>query len=415
MGAALLVLAAIIAVQAAPQAEAIIREIRIHGNVVLSDADVTTMAGVKIGDPLTPTTVDEVTARLKSSSRFESIDVRTRYRSLDMTEAALVIVVHEKAGTKPGDVHPPGTWSRVKSRVMFLPIIGYNDGLGFTYGGRFSTSNLLGIGERLSVPLTWGGNKQAALEFERTFKRGPISRVFASGRIWQRENLFYNIDETRKDVTARAERQFLQFFRAGTDVSHGSIDFGDLSDAISTFGADLRFDTRNDPAFPSNSVFVSEGWSALWVDRLDTKVNRYRTDARGYLRIVRQLVLAARAQYDTADAPLPPYERYLAGGSPTIRGYDAGSVAGDKRLVTSAELRLPLTSVLTGARLGVDAFFDAGKVANSGDPVSAAPWRRGSGGGFFLIAAIVKANLDFAYGSDAGGGFHAHLTAGFTF
>lgn len=418
MGAALLVLAALVAAQPAPASSGTVREIRIHGNAVLSDTEVLAIAGVKIGDPLTAATVGDVTARLASSGRFESIDVRTRYRSLDMTEVALVIVVHEKPGSRSGaqpGSGPPGPWARVRSRVMFLPIVGYNDGLGLTYGGRFSTSNMLGLGERLSVPLTWGGTKQAALEFERTFESGPITRVFASGRIWQRENLFYTTDDTRKDVSARVERQFGRFVRAGAGVTRGDVDFGDLSDAITTFGADLRFDTRNDPAFPSNSVFLSQGWSGLWVDRLDGRINRYRSDARGYVRVVRQMVLALRAQYDSADAPLPPYERYLAGGSPTIRGYRAQSFAGDKRLVTSAELRLPLTSVLSGARLGVDAFFDAGKVADVGQPVRDARWRRGSGGGLFLIAAIVKANLDLAYGADEAGGVHVHLTAGFTF
>ena len=34
---------------------------------------------------------------------------------------------------------------RVKSRLMFLPIITYADGYGFTYGGRVSTVDLLGL------------------------------------------------------------------------------------------------------------------------------------------------------------------------------------------------------------------------------------------------------------------------------
>jgi outer membrane protein assembly factor BamA len=414
MGAAVVVLAAFLAAQPQAAAGSTIREVRVHGNAVLSDADIVALSGLNVGDAVTAATLDEVTAKLKASARFESIDVRLRYRSLDMTEVAVIIVVHEKPGTRP-DTGPPGPWDHVKSRVMFLPILTYHDGLGFTYGGRFSTSNLLGIHERLSVPLTWGGTRQAALEFERTFSAGPITRLFASGRIWQRENLFYATDDTRKDVSARAERQFGRFVRAGADIMRGRVDFGDLSDGVTTFGADVRFDSRNDPAFPSNSVFLSGGWSALQVDSLDGNVNRYRTDARGYLRLIRQLVLAIRAQYDTADAPLPPYERYLAGGSPTIRGYDAQSFSGDRRLLTSAELRYPLTSVLSGARLGVDAFFEAGKVADHGEAIGTAAWRRGAGGGLFLIAAIVKANLDFGYGTGDEGGFHVHLTAGFTF
>ena len=34
--------------------------------------------------------------------------------------------------------------------------------------------------------------------------------------------------------------------------------------------------------------------------------------------------------------------------------------------VTSAELRVPITSVLSGAKLGVTAFMDAGKAFNVG-------------------------------------------------
>ena len=60
---------------------------------------------------------------------------------------------------------------------MFLPIVSFADGYGFTYGGRVSTVDLLGIDERLSVPLTWGGTRRAALEFERPFKSGPLTRI----------------------------------------------------------------------------------------------------------------------------------------------------------------------------------------------------------------------------------------------
>ena len=63
---------------------------------------------------------------------------------------------------------------------MFLPILNYADGYGFTYGGRISAQGMLGMGERLSVPLTWGGTRRAALEFERTFKSGPLTRIESS-------------------------------------------------------------------------------------------------------------------------------------------------------------------------------------------------------------------------------------------
>ncbi len=59
---------------------------------------------------------------------------------------------------------------------MFLPIINYTDGYGFTYGGLISAKDTLGMGERISVPLTWGGTRRAALEIDRPFKSGPLTR-----------------------------------------------------------------------------------------------------------------------------------------------------------------------------------------------------------------------------------------------
>jgi hemolysin activation/secretion protein len=137
-------------------------------------------------------------------------------------------------------------------------------------------------------------------------------------------------------------------------------------------------------------------------------------DTRGYLRIVRQNVLAARAQYFTSSATLPPYERLLLGGSPTLRGFRAGAFDGDQMLLTSLEVRTPLTSVISGARLGLTVFGDAAKVTNHGQKIADAPWRRSAGAGIFMIASVIRVNLDVAHGFD-GGGTRVHLASGFSF
>jgi outer membrane protein insertion porin family len=147
---------------------------------------------------------------------------------------------------------------------------------------------------------------------------------------------------------------------------------------------------------------------------LPDRVNRYTTDARGYLRVYRQTVFAARAQYVAADAPLPPYERLLMGGSSTVRGFRTGTFDGDRLLATSAELRSPITSVLSGAKLGVTVFADAGKVWDFGGRASAAEWRRGVGAGVFIIASLFRINFDVAHGLKTGD-TRLHLSSGFTF
>jgi hypothetical protein len=397
-----------------------IREIRVHGNAAVTDADVVKLAGVAVGDPLTPESLQLVEKRLKDSDRFETIEVRKRYRSIDdPTDVALVLVVHER----PGVTSAPGgggitkasrPWHRaITDRFMFFPILSYEDGYGFTYGARFSTVDLLGWGERLSTPLTWGGTKRAAIEFERTFKTGPLTRVFSSFGIWNRENPHFEIDDQRVELRGRAERQFLHMVRVGVDASRSSVSFGQLDDQIWTFGTNAVFDTRGDPAFPGNAVLLGAGWSQLNVRGQET-INRYNTDARGYLRVVRQAVVAARAQYFTSDATLPPYERLLLGGPSNLRGFGTGTFDGDRMIVTSAELRVPITSVIHGAKFGVDVFTDASKVADVGTSLGDVTWRRGAGAGIFVIAPLVKINVDVAHGFD-GGGTRVTLGTGFSF
>ena len=89
-------------------------------------------------------------------------------------------------------------------------------------------------------------------------------------------------------------------------------------------------------------------------------------DARGYLGLVRQTVLAVRAQSVTASRALPPFEQQLLGGMASLRGYDVGSQVGDNLAAMSAELLMPITSPLSLARLGVKLFADTGTVYAAG-------------------------------------------------
>lgn len=405
----------------------IVGEIRVHGNAFLQDDEVLKLAGVAVGDAIDGGSVEEIRRRLRGSGKFESVEVRKRYRSLtSTTDVALVLVVHERPGVT--SVASSGSiatrpFRRLTSRLLFLPIVSYADGYGFTYGGRVSTVDLLGAGERLSMPLTWGGTKRAALELERTFKRGPLTRIESSVAVWKRENPRFELNDKRVELKGRAERQFGRLFRAGVGASRSSVDFGEFDDRLWTIGATGTFDTRGDPTFPGNAVLLSAGWTSLHFSPRGTagaptapseRVTRYDTDARGYLRLLGQAVAAGRVHYTAADAALPPYERLLLGGSSTLRGFRTGAFDGDRMLITSAEVRLPITSVLSGAKLGVSVFADAGQVWNVGASRADADWHRGVGAGVFLIAPLVAINLDVARGLKTGG-TRVHLSSGFTF
>lgn len=130
--------------------------------------------------------------------------------------------------------------------------------------------------------------------------------------------------------------------------------------------------------------------------------------------MIGQSVVAGRVHYATADRRLPLYERWLFGGAANLRGFRPGAFDGDRLLGLSAELRVPITSVMNGVKLGATGFFDAGSVTEAGQPIADGVWHRGVGGGLFLIASLAKINLDVARGLKTGA-TRIHLSSGFNF
>ncbi len=411
-------------------AQEIVREIRVHGNAAIADAEVLKIAGIALDSPLAADAVSTIEKRLKDSGWFETVQVRKRFRSInDPTDVAIVLVVHERPSVRVSQTTgapKKDPFHVLKRRTMFLPILSYADGYGFTYGARFTWNDLLGLGERISTPLTWGGTRKAAVELERNFKRGPLTRVLTSGAIYQRENPAFNLgdeedgtDDQRLEVRGRAERHFAHILFTGIEASRAQVEFGPQPTVQQwTLGADAAIDTRGDPAFPGNAVYLFAGWNALnllegFDEGTADRINRYTLDGRGYLRLFGQPVLAGRAYYRTADAPLPLHERWLIGGSSSLRGFRTGSFTGDETLAGSAELRIPITSVINGAKLGVNIFMDAAKTVEYSGSLKDARWEKSAGAGVFLIASIIKLNLDVAKAFD--GGTRVHLSSGFTF
>ena len=201
---ALLALAGTAAAQSEPAQAGRLAEIRIHGNHTTPDDDVLKILGLTIGQMVEDAAIEAAAERLRKSGLFEQVEVRKRYRSLEPGgDIALVVVVQEfplpdAAIPGPAILKPI---KRLWNSGMFLPILRYDDGYGFTYGARISAVDWPARGNRFSVPLSWGGTKRAALEYERTRSTGPFDRIFATASVSRRTNPFYEIDEEREEVS----------------------------------------------------------------------------------------------------------------------------------------------------------------------------------------------------------------------
>ena len=151
----------------APIAAETVAEIRIHGNLSLPDAEVVALTGVTLGDAAGPDLEKTVRQRLEASGRFETVDVRRRYRSLTATDqVALVIVVRERPGARFSNP-VMRAFAAAGRRLMVAPLLDHREGYGVAYGALTSFVDTFGPGSRLSVPATWGGHKRIALEMER--------------------------------------------------------------------------------------------------------------------------------------------------------------------------------------------------------------------------------------------------------
>lgn len=392
-----------------------IADIRVQGNTLTSDEEVRQLAGVEIGMPVGPSTIQEITARLRAAKRFERVDVLKRFASIaDPTQVSLVIIVNEgpvhiEVSDEPG--HPTRVVRNRGPGLLFLPIVDGEDGYGITYGTRIAWRDRVGARSHLSFPLTWGGDKRAAVEFNKKVEHGLLERVFAGASIARRENPFFNADDSRRRVWLRGEKDVARFVRAGGSAGWQQASFLGARESFSHAGADITLDTRLDPILPRNALYARAS-----IERLELDVgslNRTQLEGRGYVGLVGQTTLALRALREDASRPLPLYLESLLGGTANLRGFRTGTAAGDTLVSGSVEVVAPLTSPLRIARLGVSVFADAGTVYREGEGLAGRSFRQGYGGSVWLTAAFLRLNIAVAHG--VGASTRVHVGGGVSF
>jgi outer membrane protein assembly factor BamA len=405
-------------VQGQAQAPEKITEVRVHGNHTTPDTDILQISGLAAGVEPTEARLKDAEQKLRSSRRFEGVELRKRYLSItDPSQVLVMIVVDEHPAVSATDL-TPGPLKKLRAMQMWLPILKHDDGYGFTYGARLAFKDSIGDRSRLSVPMTWGGERRIGLDAERSFD-GPISVVRGGVSLYRRVNPHFELPDRRTEARVEADKLFTPWLRAGVGARVANVEFGPDYDARhSAAGFHTVLDTRIDPSFPRNAIHTQIGWERLFfgdsafAEAADRSAGRWNTDARGYVGLG-NLVVALRAQLIKADGSLPFPEQSLLGGSGTVRGYRTGHRAGDNIFASSAELRIPLNSPLTFGRFGLKAFVDAGTAWNTGARWDDEPFDRGIGGGVYMGGGPFIIDLDIA--KPRTGNVRAHFGMGVTF
>ena len=403
-----------IALFAAQPAERVV-DIRVQGNTLTSDADIVQMANVSPGTEVTPTLIAEITARLKKAGHFERVEVVKRYASIaDLSQVLLVIIVDEgRVTVRPmKDGQPARAVRRRGPALMFLPLLGYPEGYGFTYGALVTMPNMAGPRTRLSVPLTWGGERRAGAEFEKRLDTQRITRFVFNGTLIDRENPAYDKSDVRQQVSVRGEREIVRALRVGAWTGFDHVSFGGDESRLVRLGVDAALDTRVDPMLSRNAVYVRGA-----VERQDILDGgaplRTLVDANGYIGGPGPSTIVVRAYRNGANDPVPAYSKVLLGRDSTLRGVPAGVAAGDSTAAGTIELRVPVSSPLNIAKFGVRGFVDAATVYDAGEHLADQHFDRSIGGGVWVTFTVIRVALDVA--RDSRGTTRVLLNSGLLF
>jgi hypothetical protein len=364
--------------------------------------------------------------------RFASITDPTKVLVLIQVDEGPVRVERPDVGvTVPNVPRPPSARPTVVRRsrfnMMFVPILGAEDGYGFTYGAQFAFAGHRTPRRRVVVPASWGGDKRIGAEYQQEFLSRFAPRMRTGTMLQRRTHPFYalrqssgrperesrgddNADRTR--VWGRAEWPLLRDVRTGAELAWQSSSLaGEKIDARS-IGADVIVDTRVDPLMPHNAIFVRAAIERLRFSSSNTAM-RTEIDANGYVGLYRGTIVALRAVREDFSRPAPAFYKSLLGGSRNLRGFRAGRAVGDTLVAGSIELRIPATSPLRMARFGYSVFMDAGTTYDKGLRFRDQKLERGVGAGIWLTAPLFRFSAAIARG--IGSGMRVHIGAGLTF
>ena len=388
-------------------------DLRVHGNQSLSDAEVTEIAGVAVGDVVDAAALDAVTRRLEESGRFESVEVRKRYRSLTATDRiALVIVVQERPGAS---IANPllRSLAGLAREAMFLPILGYEEGYGLTYGARATIVDTWGSGVRLSTPVTWGGDRRAALEAERALPGRIVDRVRAGASRARRQHPTFGVDDDRTRAWVALDRRLPGGVRVSAESGREAVRFGGRDETLTRSVLSVAYGGVSG-GFPRDTVEASAAIERIVLAGAVEPLVRPRFDVQAFKGVGGQAVLAARVRYAGATGALPRFEQTLLGGGGMLRGWEVGARVDDRVLAASLELRIPIGSPLSAGNAGIRIFYDTGAAYGARKPVSEVRFLKGAGAGLFLLAPL-GARLDFDVAHDFAGGVRLHFGAGVRF
>ena len=417
---------------------AYIEKVKIQGNTRTRDIVIRRELNLYPGERFDGTKLRKSKDRLSNLGYFEDVSF-----DIEDTESYdrknLLIQVKE---AKTGSFSFGGGFSTIDQLVGFIQIEQRN----FDF---MNWPTFTGAGQYISLRAEAGSTKNnLVLSFTEPWLFDyPISGgfdLFLTEKD-KEEDVGRAYDEGHKGGVLRFGKRFGEYVSGGVSYRLEQVKIDNLDtnvssalqaeagkNTVSTLGFTLKRDTRDSQFSPTTGFVVGGGFDiaggALGGDK---DFYRVSTNASYYVPLHFKSVLEFRGRagwvdsYDDSSS-VPIFERFFAGGSTTIRGYeergvgplDPGTndpVGGESMLIANIEYTIPIIEFI---KLAV--FFDSGNVWGEIEDFGSGGFKSGMGVGARIKTPIGPINLDYGYPlndepgeEDRSGKFYFSVSRGF--
>jgi outer membrane protein assembly complex protein YaeT len=378
----------------------LVGQILISGNTLTRDNYIKRASGLnEYNSPYNPEDILEGQRKLYATGLFRHVDVVALDR--DTGELRTVLIQIEEA--KP---------------IVFSPGIGIKEYAGPRITLDVSHNNIRGGARALGARLRLGLYEQ---QFQTTYHEPRLFNHesldgYATLTIENRNHVAYKSNDiefslqVRKRLSATKNLLFTASYQT-VNLKDITATFGrrfpDLEGIIqiARVGASYVTDSRDDPLDPTRGIFTTSTFQiaskALGseVDFLSlfNQTTYQKKSGVGILALSNRI--GWKVPYgDTLDLPIT--ERYFAGGSTTLRGFDvdeAGPPGGGQLLtIENVEYRVPIKAFSFGA-LGGAVFYDTGNVFERPSDFSFADYTHSAGLGLRFLTPLGPVRFDVGF------------------
>lgn len=320
---------------------------------------------------------------------------RTRLERLSYIEG-----VNVETPAVPGTADQVDVNYTIQEREAFGSLnfgVGYGDAQGLLFNASVSQDNFLGTGQRYSLEVnnskvstvyslnvvdpyyTMDGVSRSLNFFYRTTDSGEasISSYLADSH---GVGIAFGIPVAEFDTVRIGADYEHTYLKSVSDSSLQIQEFVDANgDTFDAYKLNLSWtrDSRNRYLFPSSGSLMTLG-SELATPGGNLQFYKVNYRHKLFVPLTEAVTFTAGGElayghsYGETSGSLPPFERYYAGGSRTVRGYRASSlgptdlagdpIGGNARVVGNLELILPGPFGENSKSIRLGAFLDAGNV-----------------------------------------------------